>query len=179
MIYKNDKADKTSFVCLKTGKITYWLKLSKGWHKLSSLKLAEAPILLLLKRSKKMKHPVQKNIRLGLLQAALTLAITFYSHAGAHNLIRIDSVKIDSTELKKANALKVLQSKCNVCHKKQNPFMLFKSKNMEKRARKINKMVFVTGKMPKGEKYTLTQKEYDILKIWLNTLNFNEYGNFY
>ena len=70
---------------------------------------------------------------------------------------------------KKTAALKILQNKCNVCHKKRNPFMIFKEKNMNKRAKRIYKQVFVKKRMPKGDEIKLTLEEYKILEEWLKT----------
>ena len=70
---------------------------------------------------------------------------------------------------KKTAALKILQNKCNVCHKKRNPFMIFKQKNMDKRAKRIYKQVFVKKRMPKGDDIKLTLEEYKILEEWLKT----------
>lgn len=70
---------------------------------------------------------------------------------------------------KKTAALKILQNKCNVCHKKRNPFMIFKLKNMDKRAKRIYKQVFVKKRMPKGDDIKLTLEEYKILEEWLKT----------
>lgn len=72
-----------------------------------------------------------------------------------------------SDELK-MEALNVLRSKCNVCHKKQNPFMVFNAKNMTRRSTKINNAVFVTKRMPKGDTYELTDDERTTLKNWLD-----------
>ncbi|WP_420578653.1 hypothetical protein [Ekhidna sp.] len=69
----------------------------------------------------------------------------------------------------KSKAFKVLDSKCNVCHRKQNPFMVFSLKNMEKRARKIYTQVFEKKRMPKGNDIKLTQEEYSLLENWLDT----------
>lgn len=69
----------------------------------------------------------------------------------------------------KTKALKILQNKCNVCHKKRNPFMIFKQKNMDKRAKRIYKQVFVKKRMPKGDEVKLTKEEYNILETWLKT----------
>ena len=68
----------------------------------------------------------------------------------------------------KQAALSVLQTKCNVCHRKQNPFKVFSVKNMEKHASKIHKQVFVKQRMPKGD-IKLTTEEYSKLKEWLLT----------
>jgi len=71
-------------------------------------------------------------------------------------------------QLKRA-AFEVLETKCNVCHRKQNPFMVFKEKNIEKRAAKIYQMVFVQRRMPKGTDIRLTNEEAATLEKWLLT----------
>ncbi|MCR9080776.1 MAG: hypothetical protein NXH89_00025 [Cyclobacteriaceae bacterium] len=63
--------------------------------------------------------------------------------------------------------LKILQTKCNVCHQRQNPFMVFKEQNISRRAGKIYQMVFIERSMPKGTDYQLTEEEYSQLKNWL------------
>ena len=55
-----------------------------------------------------------------------------------------------SEEILRKEAFEILDSKCNVCHRKQNPFMVFKEKNMSKRAKKIYQVVFVERRMPMG-----------------------------
>ncbi|MBT33514.1 MAG: hypothetical protein CMO01_27945 [Thalassobius sp.] len=81
-----------------------------------------------------------------------------------------DEPIVQGEELKQA-AFEVLNNKCNVCHRKQNPFMVFSLKNMEKRAAKINMQVFIKQRMPKGDEIKLTEKEYSTLKEWLSTQN--------
>lgn len=66
-------------------------------------------------------------------------------------------------------AFQILDTKCNACHRKQNPFMVFSEKNMVKRAPKIYKMVFVERRMPKGDEIKLTSEEYTTLEKWLFT----------
>ena len=78
---------------------------------------------------------------------------------------------IKSNPALKLEVFEILNSKCNVCHRWQNPFMVFKLKNMENRAKKINRMVFIERRMPKGNKIKLTSEEYTRLKNWLSTLN--------
>lgn len=68
-------------------------------------------------------------------------------------------------------AFRVLEKKCNVCHRKKNPFMVFKPKNMERRARKIYRAVFIQQRMPKGDAPGLTVEEYRTLKTWLKAEN--------
>ena len=72
-----------------------------------------------------------------------------------------------SSEELKTKVFKILENKCNVCHRKQNPFMVFSLKNMEKRAEKIHKQVFVKKRMPKGDEIKLTTEEYSHLNNWL------------
>lgn len=47
--------------------------------------------------------------------------------------------------------------------------MIFKEKNMEKRAKKIYQNVFVERSMPKGNEIRLTEEEYATLEKWLFT----------
>ncbi|MEM9929784.1 MAG: hypothetical protein AAF840_08205 [Bacteroidota bacterium] len=69
----------------------------------------------------------------------------------------------------KVAAFQILEAKCNVCHRKRNPFMIFKEKNMARRASKIYQQVFVKRRMPKPEGEPLTEEEYAALKAWLTT----------
>jgi uncharacterized membrane protein len=77
---------------------------------------------------------------------------------------------VSDDKLKK-EVFETLETKCNVCHRKQNPFMVFNEKNMTKRAKKIYKMVFLEKKMPKGNEIGLTKEEYINLEKWLFTQN--------
>ena len=52
---------------------------------------------------------------------------TNYHAINAPLSIHMESINDVSTKTK---ALKILQNKCNVCHKKRNPFMIFKQKNI-------------------------------------------------
>ena len=49
--------------------------------------------------------------------------------------------------------------------------MVFNLKNMDKRAKKIDKNVFELQRMPKGDEIKLTLEEREILKNWINTVN--------
>lgn len=71
----------------------------------------------------------------------------------------------------KRKAWNVLATKCNSCHRKQNPFMVFNERNMNKRASKIYKAVFIQKRMPKGKENKLSEKEYLALQQWILTLN--------
>lgn len=98
---------------------------------------------------------------------ALFTLIGFFLLEGPQPVMSIE-VSNASEELK-TKAYKVLDGKCNVCHRKQNPFMVFSMKNMERRAAKIYKQVIVKKRMPKGDDIKLTQEEYSHLKNWLTT----------
>ena len=84
-------------------------------------------------------------------------------------LLSAFSVAGDPAEVNlKQQAYEVLKNKCNVCHKKQNPFKVFSLKNMEKHAKKIHHQVFVLKRMPKGDDIQLTEEEYQTLEKWLD-----------
>ena len=91
----------------------------------------------------------------------LLLAITF---AGSRK---------NSIETPKEKALHILETKCNVCHKKKNPFKIFNERNMEKHAPKIYQQVFVERRMPKGDEIKLSEQEYSTLLDWLKTQKIN------
>jgi len=82
--------------------------------------------------------------------------------------LKIPGVVSPENQLKN-DAFQVLDTKCNICHLRQNPFMIFKPKNMEKRANLIHEMVFVQRRMPKGDDIKLTKNEYGLLEDWLKT----------
>ena len=79
-----------------------------------------------------------------------------------------NSTTVVNDNLEKA-ALDILDKKCNVCHRKQNPFMVFREQNISKRSKKIYQAVFVKQTMPKGDKIRLTAEEYSTLEKWLST----------
>ncbi len=76
------------------------------------------------------------------------------------------SNKGPSDDLKK-RAFSILKNKCNTCHRKKNPFMIFTEKNMTKHAPRIKKQVFELKRMPKKSGVPLTQEEYTTLKNWI------------
>jgi len=69
----------------------------------------------------------------------------------------------------KGKALKVLETKCNVCHRSSNPRRVFTAVNVDKLAPKIQKQVFVKRRMPKGDDIKLTLAEEQILRRWLDS----------
>jgi uncharacterized membrane protein len=93
--------------------------------------------------------------------------LVLLSSLSAKNQDTTYSLVEPTTDLK-TKTFKILDNKCNVCHKKRNPFMVFKPKNMERRAKKIHHQVVVTKRMPKGNEYPLTKEEYATLLKWLD-----------
>ncbi len=68
-----------------------------------------------------------------------------------------------------AAAYRILDLKCNSCHRKRNPLLIFRPKNMDRRADRIYRAVFVSKRMPKAAGEPLTPAESDTLKRWLQT----------
>jgi uncharacterized membrane protein len=69
----------------------------------------------------------------------------------------------------KDSALKVLNEKCNICHRRQNPRKVFTDANMDKLAPDIYKQVFVKKRMPRGNTISLTEADQKALTDWLRT----------
>lgn len=65
------------------------------------------------------------------------------------------------------DVMNLLEAKCNSCHRKKNPFMVFTLRNVNKRTDKIYDQVFVKKRMPKGSK--LSDSESELLKEWLES----------
>lgn len=61
----------------------------------------------------------------------------------------------------------ILEEKCNVCHRKEQPFIIFKSKNLERNRKRIKQQVFDYKLMPKGDEIKLTESEKVLLMDWL------------
>lgn len=111
----------------------------------------------------------QQSIRLilvGILAAVFILDTTYFQTSSAAT---IEFLSTESNENLKRESLNILVAKCNTCHKKQNPLMVFNERNMSKRAKKIYRMVFIERKMPKGKEIRLTNEEYFTLEKWLKT----------
>jgi len=112
-----------------------------------------------------MKNQSDRILIVGIFTALFIILIAFNHSSVAQQEIKI--ILIKGTKKLKKEALSILVTKCNSCHKKQNPFMIFKEKNMSKRAPKIYQMVFVERIMPKGNEVKLSNEEYKKLKQWL------------
>lgn len=106
-------------------------------------------------------------LALGLL---LVLLFGFHARGNSSAELKLTSVPCQTTDKSiKIQAFRILDIKCNSCHRKRNPFMIFSEKNMSKRAEKINKQVFELKRMPKKEGKPLSEKEYQTLKIWIQS----------
>ena len=68
-------------------------------------------------------------------------------------------------------AFDILRNKCNTCHVTKKRAEIFTKLNMDSLAPAIFEQVFIKKKMPKGRKVKLTEKETQILKIWINTIS--------
>ena len=119
----------------------------------------------------KMKKQSAKILLLAALEATFILLIAFTSNSEEHSENYLIANNVNETL--KQETFNILEAKGNNCHRKQNPFMVFSLKNMERRSPKIHKQVFVTKRMPKGNQVKLSSNEYTILKEWLNQLNSN------
>ena len=73
----------------------------------------------------------------------------------------------------KGDPCRLLEPKRNSCHEKQNPFMVFIEKKLEKHAPMIYKAVFMERRMPKGDEIKLSDQKYDTLQEWLLTQQIN------
>ena len=70
----------------------------------------------------------------------------------------------------KIKAFEILNTKCNICHVKQNKKKIFTLKNMDIFAAKVEEQVFIKKRMPRGKKNKLTDKEYQQLSTWIKSL---------
>lgn len=82
--------------------------------------------------------------------------LTYASENSA--LFKEDSVKLE--------ALKILESKCNVCHLKKRR-EVYTEENMDDHASLIHTQVFVKERMPKGKLFNLTNPEKEMLLTWI------------
>ena len=89
------------------------------------------------------------------------------SHASS--LDPLPMSQLDGTPDLQQDAFEVLKHRCNICHKKQNPFKIFSMKNMDRNASIIYEQVFEKQRMPRGSDNKLSTEEYLKLKNWLNT----------
>lgn len=107
---------------------------------------------------------------------AAVLAIAFISITTLSAFISpvIKPAMTVATAQQKKAAFQVLNTKCNVCHRKQNKKKIFSLQNMSGFAPLINQQVFVLRRMPRGKKIKLTANDYQTLKSWLLTQNLNK-----
>lgn len=104
---------------------------------------------------------------LGMLTTGWLLVTT--SPSKGENSFPFESFPILAKDQLKEAAFKILDTRCNVCHRRKNPFMIFNERNMTKRASKIYKMVYLELKMPKGNENKLSHEEMATLQKWLFT----------
>lgn len=120
-----------------------------------------------------MLHKKQKTKTVPWLLLAIAIASALFSAKVSANPTEEYQIEIPKTpydvpsEDVKKQAFSILKNKCNTCHRKKNPFMIFTEKNMSKRAPRIKKQVFELKRMPKKSGIQLTQEEYVTLKNWI------------
>ncbi len=73
-------------------------------------------------------------------------------------------------------AFKILDNKCNVCHRKRNKRRIFTKENMHTWSNDIYKQVFVKKRMPKGKNIKLSSNEYQKLLTWISTTKNSQNG---
>lgn len=112
-----------------------------------------------------MKRKLISILAAGILTAAYILLTIF--EINGKELSQNASFRSPSNEQHKIIAFEILDAKCNTCHRKSNPFMIFKMKNISKRAERIYQVLFEVRTMPKGDEVKLTTEEYTTLKKWL------------
>ena len=100
---------------------------------------------------------------LGLLPAYFQISPR---HKGLEPAVQTQQNRVvqDSELQLKQAACEVLKTKCNVCHRKKNPFRIFSLKNMDRHAPRIYKQVFIFKRMPKGDQIKLTDEDDQTLK---------------
>ena len=114
-----------------------------------------------------MKKRFTTTLWLGVLTAGSIFLAAFSLKPGVAGVDHLFIPRSDN-KLRKV-AFEILDAKCNTCHRKKNPFMVFNEKNMGKRAPKIYKTVFIERRMPRGNEIRLTNDEYVKLEQWLFT----------
>lgn len=119
-----------------------------------------------------MKQQTNLTLLGGIITAGIVILSSFETATRTHSIGLL--VENHTTATPQSEALEVLRHKCNVCHRKQNPFMVFNERNMVKRAKRINRAVFIQKRMPKGDLVKLSNDEYDILKAWLNQISIKQ-----
>ncbi len=115
-----------------------------------------------------MKKHLLVTLLVGIPTACFALPASFHLSVATQN----ETTTLPDTDHKlMKEAFDILDTKCNGCHRKRNPFMVFNEKNMTKRAPKIYRAVFIERKMPKGSEVRLSKEEYFKLEKWLSTQN--------
>lgn len=76
---------------------------------------------------------------------------------------------INAGEERASDVLALLDAKCNVCHRNENPKAVFTESNLSDFVKKIDRQVFFWKRMPKGNKIKLTESESDLLKNWIKS----------
>jgi len=101
------------------------------------------------------------------MKRIIVYIIIGFAITSAEEFLLNENPIVELRVLDQERALVVLQTKCNTCHKTENPSKYFTHDNMNGFAKKINRQVFIWKRMPKGKENYLTEKEKEDLKNWI------------
>ncbi|WP_115462161.1 hypothetical protein [Winogradskyella aurantiaca] len=116
-------------------------------------------------------------ILVGIIATLVIITVDSYNSNGATNesIAQHSSIALDKSC--KEKAYKILESKCNICHRKRNRRRVFTKENMDKWANDIYKQVFIKKRMPRGKNVKLSPDEYQDLLTWITTTKNSQNGN--
>ncbi len=101
--------------------------------------------------------------------SSIAVSLLVISPAKSKSLGATNTHSLNNRSVAKTKAFEILETKCNICHIKQNRKKVFSLENMNVFAPKIEEQVFVKKRMPRGKKIKLTDKEYEQLYIWIKS----------
>ena len=116
-------------------------------------------------------------ILMGIITTLVITTVDSYNSNGAtdESIAQHFSKALDKSS--KEKAYKILESKCNICHRKRNRRRVFTKENMDTWANDIYKQVFIKKRMPRGKKVKLSPDEYQDLLTWITNTKNSQNGN--
>ncbi len=116
-------------------------------------------------------------ISIGFIATLVIITEDSYNSNEATNESIAQHSSIDLDKSCKDKAYKILESKCNICHRKRNRRRVFTKENMDTWANDIYKQVFIKKRMPSGKKVKLSPDEYQDLLTWITNTKNSKNGN--
>ena len=116
-------------------------------------------------------------ISIGFIATLVIITVDSYNSNEATNESIEQHSSIDLDKSCKDKAYKILESKCNICHRKRNRRRVFTKENMDTWANDIYKQVFIKKRMPSGKKVKLSPDEYQDLLTWITNTKNSKNGN--